>query len=539
MNGVISQSVFNIQIVESLYEELQNRGLKANIVTYGILVDAYRKTKDINNLLLISQILKAKDMKPNSYIHCGIINGLIETNYLKEALTYIKSIELLPNPDHNCIIFNTALQGYIENNELELCFDLFAEMKKNNKIRLNEQSYGIITSGLAKVNEWKQVDFYLQDMMRIGIRPNHIIYESLIQISSEHGDFSLVKKYLEQMKISDISPSSNIIKLIILNSLTHKEKSLAFFYLHYEVDRFDHTKSKNFLIPLFLFKQVLWQCCYQNLPDKALELIELAKNKNIFFGPNLIKLYDILIKYYRQNNKIDDAELIFDRIEYISEPSIDSISTIINYYSQHNHFNHDKIHLYYKKFKQYRLKPPKEIYYDLIISLIHLEDIHLALEVQNSLIDDRIKLTETILSKILLFLVHNLCTMNGTQFSVVDQLIFYKEKNINIPSDLLSTIIRAICKLSESDKSELLLNTFKFCRDYKMKISYDVFLDGIIVLLNDCDKNIVDDICKEYDIYQPISDLNLHAYISSIAKNPNSSEIVLQLRELPLKRLEK
>ncbi|KAF9600149.1 hypothetical protein IFM89_004760 [Coptis chinensis] len=88
---------------------MKDEGLEPDVVTYGIVINAYCKSKKYDEALEIFRgAILAKNLKPSPHIYCSLIHGLGTEKRLNEAIDFFEQSKIsgfVPElPTYNALV---------------------------------------------------------------------------------------------------------------------------------------------------------------------------------------------------------------------------------------------------------------------------------------------------------------------------------------------------------------------------------------------------------------------------------------------------
>ncbi|KAI7903862.1 Brix domain-containing protein [Cokeromyces recurvatus] len=204
------------EMIIKLYKQMRKKGLltKPDASIYGLVIDALNqrpnKTKD--------QQQKLFDELRNYWIatmsESTAPTGENETNprmiiYLLmdwDPLTALQDMKQFTQPVTQD--FNEGLSAYVKQNQFDKALHLLKNMNKE-KVKMDAYSYSILLDALAKdVNTPTDSVFQLYDeMIENGIKPDTIVFTSLLTACNRARDFPKALSVLEEMEKVDVKPN--------------------------------------------------------------------------------------------------------------------------------------------------------------------------------------------------------------------------------------------------------------------------------------------------------------------------------------------
>ncbi|KAL4555608.1 hypothetical protein LXL04_038232 [Taraxacum kok-saghyz] len=175
-----------------LNEFLNRKGgvLKKNIVT--ALIDMYSKCGSIDNATRIFNEAQNKDV----YIWTAMISGLASHGLCQEALDLFEKMHNLEiKPDEKTM---TAVLSACRNMGcVKDGLQHFNNIKKIYNLKPTLQHYGCIVDLLARSGQLEEAQNFIKSM---PIKPDSVIYRSLIWGCKVHGDINRLEHFIEHLQ---------------------------------------------------------------------------------------------------------------------------------------------------------------------------------------------------------------------------------------------------------------------------------------------------------------------------------------------------
>lgn len=80
----------NLLKVNEVCREMKDEGFEPDVVTYGIIINAYCKAKKYDEAIGFYHDMQLKNVSPSPHIYCTLIIGLGNGNRLDEALEFFE-----------------------------------------------------------------------------------------------------------------------------------------------------------------------------------------------------------------------------------------------------------------------------------------------------------------------------------------------------------------------------------------------------------------------------------------------------------------
>ncbi|KAK9198657.1 hypothetical protein WN944_013843 [Citrus x changshan-huyou] len=202
LNGLIKNGKFDS--VWEFYEEMVLRGLVADVVTYGVLINCCCGQGDVMKALNLFDEMIDKGIEPTVVIYTILIHGLCNENKMVEAENMFRSMQecgVVPN----LYTYNALMDGYCKVADVKRALEFYHEMLHHN-LQPNVVTFGILMDGLCKVGELRAAGNFFVHMAKFGVFPNIFVYNCLIDGHCKAGNLFEAMSLCSEMGKFEISP---------------------------------------------------------------------------------------------------------------------------------------------------------------------------------------------------------------------------------------------------------------------------------------------------------------------------------------------
>lgn len=184
MTALSRENPPNVEMCESLYEEMINRGIKPSPSIFSSLIKVYgtKKNPEIELCRKIFMEMLSQGIDPDVWV----FNSLLEiTSKSRSSIKsceslfqYMKSIRIRPN----CITFGILMNAYAKNEpcNLQRCQELLTELEEDG-YKPTGTILGIYLSAVSRsTRDTDHCWSIIEKAKQIGIKPNGVMYGQLI-----------------------------------------------------------------------------------------------------------------------------------------------------------------------------------------------------------------------------------------------------------------------------------------------------------------------------------------------------------------------
>lgn len=289
MKGCAQMGLYN-EVLEAFDELSNNPTIKPNDVTFNTMIDVFVRCNNMNKVWFIISKMKENNIKPDNFTYSTIIKGL--------------------NKNSN----NT------KENELELAFKLFDNVKKNSKP--DEILYNCIMDACLRFGKIEKMLEIYDTMQFEGVKPSSITYGIVIKGYGMKGRLDKALQIYEQMKEEKIELSS-VTYGCLINACIKNDNMYKVFELY------EDLKRSGFVMNTILYTTLIKAYSRNKKIGKVLEIFETMKS-NTNTLPNTIT-YNSVIDCCLKCGDYDSADKFFNEMLGLQDisPDIITFSTMI------------------------------------------------------------------------------------------------------------------------------------------------------------------------------------------------------------------
>ena len=292
IKGCAQMGLYNEVI--GAFDDMCGKGVAPNDVTFNTLIDVFVRSKNMSKVWFIISKMKEMGIKPDNFTYSTIIKGLNK------------------NTNLNCG------EGSNEN-ELDLAFKLFDNVKKNSKP--DEILYNCIMDACLRFGKIEKMLELYDTMIYEGIRPSSITCGIVIKAYGMKGNLDKALEMYSKMKRENID-ISNVTYGCLINACIKNDNLSKAFSLYEEL------KENGYEMNTILYTTLIKAYTKTKNLNKVIEIFERMKNtKNL---PNNIT-YNSVIDCCLKCNNYQLAEKFFNEMTHSKTitPDLITYSTLI------------------------------------------------------------------------------------------------------------------------------------------------------------------------------------------------------------------
>ncbi|CEM00594.1 unnamed protein product [Vitrella brassicaformis CCMP3155] len=327
---------------EEVYKRMLQHGFKTDKYTSSIMVKAFSKKDQLPRLMAFIQSI---DICEDIRLFCTVVDSLTRVGdkaMLNMAFQHFNRSSLRPNchaygslikacgkvgdirtvwqlwvamVEHHKLkpsgyTLGCMLDALASNDRMDEAEQVFASVRENCRDVLNTIHFSIMIKGFTRVQELDKAYQYYTEMPRVGLAPNEIVYNTLINAHCEAGLMLPALQIFEEMMAAPPYRKDAHQK-----TTQHEGLSEAFSGSYSpQSDMDSEASSSSYHKPkpdLITYSCLIKGFCKQNELDKAMLLMHSMERKGV--KPDRI-LFNILIDGCAKFEDVSTAEVLWNRI---------------------------------------------------------------------------------------------------------------------------------------------------------------------------------------------------------------------------------
>lgn len=192
----------DVEGASRMYNMLQDSGLKADVMTFGPLIDMFAITGDLNMVRrLYRDMVDNHKLTPTAHIFSSLITCFIRNDDWESALDVLRVLrDTAPysvSPNH--AIYGLLIRSYVENRDAEGALRLI-ELMKQADITPDAQSFTPLLGLLADEGDVYKTKKIIDYMIEAGIEPNAYTYTCLLEAYAKAGDIESAERVFTEFR---------------------------------------------------------------------------------------------------------------------------------------------------------------------------------------------------------------------------------------------------------------------------------------------------------------------------------------------------
>jgi len=281
-NGIVSRDILayntlmkgyafvhDVEAMFRLMACMQERGVSATQVTYGILLDACVTRGDLESAGSVFEEMIAGGCKMNTVLYTTLIKGFAKANKVHKAMEVYNHMRTESGLKPDTIMFSVLIKAHSDAGMMKGALELLEQMLgydyRPDEIIFNNLIMGCIQEGHVALGRK-----FLTEMINLGVRPSNATASILIKLYAKCGMLEDAHKMLQNMPTEmGVTPEPRVWTQLLHASVRERQGRRA-------LEVFQSMADLSCLDPTVTAK-ILNTCVNFNMFDTALELLQVAQ----------------------------------------------------------------------------------------------------------------------------------------------------------------------------------------------------------------------------------------------------------------------
>ncbi|XP_076923025.1 uncharacterized protein LOC143585013 [Bidens hawaiensis] len=195
----------SVSKVKQVLDDMVDRGLTLDIVTYGTMIDAFSKLGSISSAVRVYDDMIKTGKKPNLVIYNSIVDGLSKNVSIDVAEIMVDELRKLSLLD--VVTLNSLLNGYCANWKVNEALNLFSQMQEDGKL-VNRVTYNILINFVCKFGSIQEAKELMEMMVSQGLTLDSITYTILLTNASKKMSAEELIELHDNLVVKGVIPDS-------------------------------------------------------------------------------------------------------------------------------------------------------------------------------------------------------------------------------------------------------------------------------------------------------------------------------------------
>ncbi|KAL1295718.1 hypothetical protein HN51_056568 [Arachis hypogaea] len=201
----------NYKEVSNIYDQMQRAGLRPDVVSYALLINAYGKARREEEALAVFEEMLDAGVRPTRKAYNILLDAFSISGMVEQARTVFKSMRRDRCSPDICS-YTTMLSAYVNASDMEGAEKFFKRLIQDG-FEPNVVTYGTLIKGYAKINDLGKVTQKYEEMLKRGIKANQTILTNIMDAYGKSGDFDSAVLWFKEMKSPDQKAKNVLLSL--------------------------------------------------------------------------------------------------------------------------------------------------------------------------------------------------------------------------------------------------------------------------------------------------------------------------------------
>ena len=299
--------------VESLWNEMNARGIAATNSTYGTLIDVYSKGGLREDALFWLERMLGQGMEPDEVTMVIVVQLYKKAGEFRKAEEFFRRWSLgKPLRPKN--------KRTVATPELE-------ERVAYSNASLSSHTYNTLIDTYGKAGQLKEASETFVKMLEHGIAPTIVTFNTMIHICGNHGQLEEVSLLLQKMEELQCSPNTRTYNILVSVHTKHNDIDMATKY-------FKRMKEACLEPDLVSYRTLLYAYSLRKMVREAEELISEMDMRGLEIDEFT---QSALTRMYIEAGMLEQSLLWFQRFHLAGNMTSECYAANIDAYGEHGH----------------------------------------------------------------------------------------------------------------------------------------------------------------------------------------------------------
>ncbi|KAK4275840.1 hypothetical protein QN277_018858 [Acacia crassicarpa] len=299
--------------LESLWNEMNTRGIAATNSTYGTLIDVYSKGGLKEDALVWLEKMLRKGVEPDEVTMVIVVQLYKKAGEFQKAEDFYRkwsSGELLTQGRNNTLSTSEIDKRVVHSH-----------------VCLSSNTYNTLIDTYGKAGQLKEASQTFSKMLNQGIAPTTVTFNTMIHICGNHGQLEEVSSLLQKMEELRCPPDTRTYNILISLHTKHNDIAMATEYL-------SKMKEASLEPDLVSYRTLLYAYSIRQMVCEAEELISEMDEKGLEIDEFT---QSALTRMYIEAEMLEQSWLWFRRFHLSGNMTAECYSANIDAYGEHGH----------------------------------------------------------------------------------------------------------------------------------------------------------------------------------------------------------
>lgn len=270
-NTVLATCVSANQMGEAqvLLDEMAKSEGVADVITYNTLMKGYSKIGKMDCCFKLYELMRERGIIPSQVTYGILLDGYISDNEIDGAAK-VFDIMTEEGCPMNTVLYTTLIKGFAREGKVDEAMRVYGKMSGDKHVAPDLITFSILSKANCDVGRLEVALALLNDMPKIGLHPDEVIFNNLLAGCAKDMRADLAKELYDKMIQSNVKPSNATFSIMIRLYSQCKMLDEAV-----DMVRIEPKKHRVALEPR-LFSQLIQCCIRARQGRRAVDVYELV-----------------------------------------------------------------------------------------------------------------------------------------------------------------------------------------------------------------------------------------------------------------------
>ncbi|PON56419.1 Tetratricopeptide-like helical domain containing protein [Parasponia andersonii] len=215
----------NYKEVSKIYDQMQRSGLKPDVISYSLLVNAYGKARREEEALAVFEEMLDAGVRPTHKAYNVLLDAFAISGMVEQAQTVFKSMRRDRYTPDLCS-YTTMLSAYVNASDMEGAEKFFTRLKQDG-LKPNDVTYGTLIKGYARTNDIEKMMQKYEELKINGLKLNQKILTTIMDAYGMNRNFGSAAVWYKEIESCGFTPDQKAKNILLSLAKTAEEQNEA------------------------------------------------------------------------------------------------------------------------------------------------------------------------------------------------------------------------------------------------------------------------------------------------------------------------
>ncbi|KAL0400036.1 UNVERIFIED_CONTAM: Pentatricopeptide repeat-containing protein [Sesamum radiatum] len=215
----------NYKEVANIFDQMQRAGVRPDVVSYALLINAYGKARREEEALAVFEEMLDAGVRPTQKAYNILLDAFAISGMVEQARIVFKSMRRDRCSPDLCS-YTTMLSAYVNASDMDGAEKFFKRIKLDG-FEPNVVTHGTLIKGYAKADNLEKMMEKYENMRVNGIKANPTILTTIMDAFGRNKDFGSAVIWFNEMVSNGIPPDQKAKNILLSLAKTAEEQTEA------------------------------------------------------------------------------------------------------------------------------------------------------------------------------------------------------------------------------------------------------------------------------------------------------------------------